>query len=39
MILRSVVEEKSNRVVEVLIAAVRPEELLLGKVIGMGRWH
>mgnify|MGYP001394531437 FL=1 len=36
MILRSVVEEKSNRVVEVLIAAVRPEELLLGKVIGMG---
>ena len=36
MILRSVVEEKSNRVVEVLVAAVRPEELLLGKVIGMG---
>ena len=36
MILRSVVEEKSNRVVEVLISAVRPEELLLGKVIGMG---
>ena len=36
VILRSVVEEKSNRVVEVLIAAVRPEELLLGKVIGMG---
>ena len=36
MILRSVVEEKSNRVVEVLIAAVRPEELLLGKVVGMG---
>ncbi len=36
MILRSVVEEKSNRVVEVLIRGVRPEELLLGKVIGMG---
>ena len=36
LIMRSVVEEKSNRVVEVLIAAVRPEELLLGKVIGMG---
>ena len=35
-IMRSVVEEKSNRVVEVLIAAVRPEELLLGKVIGTG---
>lgn len=36
LIMRSVVEEKSNRVVEVLIAAVKPEELLLGKVIGMG---
>lgn len=36
LILRSVVEEKSSRVVEVLIAALRPEELLLGKVIGMG---
>ena len=36
LILRSVVEEKSSRVVEVLIAAVRPEELLLGKVVGMG---
>lgn len=36
LILRSVVEEKSNRVVEVLIAAVQPEALLLGKVIGMG---
>ena len=34
LIMRSVVEEKSNRVIEVLIAAVRPEELLLGKVIG-----
>jgi len=36
MIMRSVVEEKSNHVVEVLVAAVRPEALLLGKVIGMG---
>ena len=36
LIMRSVVEEKSNHVIEVLIAAVRPEELLLGKVIGTG---
>ena len=36
LIMRSVVEEKSNRVIEVLIAAVRPEELLLGKVVGTG---
>lgn len=36
LILRSVVEEKTNRVVEVLVATVRPEELLLGKVLGSG---
>ena len=29
-------EEKSSRVVEVLLAAVRPTQLLLGKVLGMG---
>jgi ABC-2 type transport system permease protein len=31
-----VVEEKSSRVVEVLLASVRPAQLLCGKVIGMG---
>jgi ABC-2 type transport system permease protein len=31
-----VVEEKSTRVVEVLLAAVRPVQLLAGKVIGIG---
>ncbi len=31
-----VVEEKSSRVVEVLLAAVRPWQLLTGKVIGIG---
>jgi ABC-2 type transport system permease protein len=31
-----VVEEKSTRVVEVLLAAVRPVQLLAGKVIGVG---
>lgn len=36
LILRSVVEEKSNRVIEVLISAVKPEALLLGKVLGTG---
>jgi len=29
-------EEKSSRVIEVLLAAVRPAQLLLGKVLGMG---
>ncbi|MBE2314793.1 ABC transporter permease [Solirubrobacter sp. CPCC 204708] len=31
-----VVEEKSSRVVEVLLAAIRPKDLLAGKVIGLG---
>jgi ABC-2 type transport system permease protein len=31
-----VVEEKASRVVELLLAAVRPRELLAGKVIGIG---
>ena len=31
-----VVEEKSSRVVEVLLAAVRPHQLLAGKVLGIG---
>ena len=31
-----VVEEKASRVVEVLLATVRPRELLAGKVIGLG---
>ena len=31
-----VVEEKSTRVVEVLLAAVRPVQLLAGKIIGVG---
>lgn len=33
---QSVVEEKSSRVVEVLLAAVRPAQLLVGKVVGIG---
>ncbi len=31
-----VVEEKASRVVEVLLATIRPKELLAGKVIGLG---
>jgi len=36
LVAQGVVEEKSNRIVEVLLAAVRPRQLLLGKVIGIG---
>jgi ABC-2 type transport system permease protein len=33
---QGVVEEKSNRIVEILLAAVKPWQLLAGKVIGIG---
>jgi ABC-2 type transport system permease protein len=36
MVAQGVVEEKSSRVVEILLAAVRPWQLLLGKVMGLG---
>lgn len=35
-ILRSVTSEKSNRIVEVLLASVRPQQLLFGKLTGVG---
>jgi ABC-2 type transport system permease protein len=35
-VLRSVIEEKSTRVAEVVISSVRPETLLAGKIIGIG---
>ena len=35
-VMRGVLEEKSNRIVEVIIASVRPTELMLGKIIGIG---
>ena len=35
-ILTGVTEEKSNRVVEVLLSSIRPWQLLAGKVIGIG---
>ncbi len=36
MVMRSVMEEKMNRIVEVVISTVRPTTLLLGKIIGVG---
>ena len=35
-ILRSVSKEKSNRIVEVLLASVSPKQLMLGKIVGIG---
>lgn len=35
-VLRSVVQEKTNRVVEIMIAAAKPRALMLGKILGVG---
>lgn len=36
MVMRSVMEEKTNRIVEVMMSSVRPFQLMLGKIIGAG---
>jgi ABC-2 type transport system permease protein len=36
LIMQSVIEEKSTRVIELLASSVRPIDILLGKVIGVG---
>jgi ABC-2 type transport system permease protein len=36
MVMRSVMEEKTNRIVEVMMSSVRPFELMLGKILGTG---
>lgn len=33
-VMRSVVEEKNNRVIEIIISSVKPFELMLGKILG-----
>jgi ABC-2 type transport system permease protein len=35
-ILRGVIEEKSNRIVEVIVSSVKPFHLMMGKIIGVG---
>lgn len=34
MVMRSVIEEKTNRIVEIIISSVKPIQLMLGKIIG-----
>ncbi|MDX1421477.1 MAG: ABC transporter permease, partial [Rubricoccaceae bacterium] len=36
MVMRGVIEEKSNRIVEVIASSARPFELMMGKVLGIG---
>ncbi len=33
---RSIIEEKTSRVFEVLLATIRPEEMMAGKIVGVG---
>lgn len=35
MVMQGVMEEKTNRIVEVLVSSVRPFELMMGKIIGI----
>lgn len=35
-VMRGVIEEKSNRIVEVIVSSVRPFQLMMGKIIGVG---
>lgn len=35
-VMRGVVEEKTNRIMEVIITSVRPFQLMMGKIIGIG---
>lgn len=34
MVMRSVIEEKTNRIIEVIISSVKPFQLMMGKIIG-----
>jgi ABC-2 type transport system permease protein len=35
-VMRGVIEEKTNRIVEIMIASVQPTELMVGKILGIG---
>ena len=34
MVMRSVIEEKTNRIVEIIISSVKPFQLMMGKIVG-----
>jgi ABC-2 type transport system permease protein len=36
MVMRGVMEEKTNRIAEVVVSSVRPTQLMMGKIIGIG---
>jgi ABC-2 type transport system permease protein len=36
MVLRAVLEEKTGRIVEIILSSMRPSQLMLGKIVGVG---
>lgn len=36
MVMTSIIEEKNNRVLEIVVSSVRPTSLMLGKILGIG---
>ncbi|MBP9584772.1 MAG: ABC transporter permease, partial [Bacteroidales bacterium] len=36
MVMRGVIEEKTTRIIEVIVSSVKPFELMLGKILGVG---
>ena len=36
MVMQGVMEEKTNRIVEIMVSSVRPFEMMMGKIIGIG---
>ena len=36
MVMRGVIEEKTSRIIEVIVSSVKPIQLMLGKIIGVG---
>jgi ABC-2 type transport system permease protein len=36
MLISGVIEERSNRIIEILMSAVKPRELMMGKIVGIG---
>lgn len=36
MVMTSIIEEKNNRVLEIVVSSIKPTQLMLGKIIGIG---
>lgn len=36
MVMTSIIEEKNNRVLEIMVSSIKPTQLMLGKIVGIG---